>query len=131
MSGFKAFLLRGNLVDIAVGIVIGAAFGTVVAAFVKDLITPIIAALFGKPDFSGLYFTVNNSKFLYGDFINVLIAFIVIAAVIYFFVVSPYARFKARYEPAPMPEPEMKQCPRCVSNIPASATRCPFCTTDL
>src|SRR2546426_12437611 len=88
-SGFKTFLLRGNLVDIAVGIVIGAAFGTVVAAFVKDLITPIIAALFGKPDFSGLYFTVNNSKFLYGDFINVLIAFLVIATVIYFFVVSP------------------------------------------
>jgi len=131
MSGFKAFLLRGNLVDIAVGIVIGAAFGTVVAAFVKDLITPIIAALFGKPDFSGLYFTVNNSKFLYGDFINVLIAFLVIAAVIYFFVLSPYARFKARFEPAPVPEPVMKQCPRCVSNIPASATRCPFCTTDL
>jgi large conductance mechanosensitive channel len=131
MSGFKAFLLRGNLVDIAVGIVIGAAFGTVVAAFVKDLITPIIAALFGKPDFSGLYFTVNNSKFLYGDFINVLIAFLVIATVIYFFVLSPYARFKARFEPAPVPEPVMKQCPRCISNIPASATRCPFCTTDL
>jgi large conductance mechanosensitive channel len=130
-SGFKTFLLRGNLVDIAVGIVIGAAFGTVVGAFVKDLVTPIIAALFGKPDFSGLYFTVNNSKFLYGDFINVLIAFLVIAAVIYFFVVSPYARFKARFEPAPVPEPVMKQCPRCVSNIPASATRCPFCTTDL
>ena len=131
MSGFKAFLLRGNLVDIAVGIVIGAAFGTVVAAFVKDLITPIIAALFGKPDFSGIYFTVNHSKFLIGDFINVLIAFVIVAAVLYFFVVAPYAKFKARFEPAPVPEPQMKQCPRCLSNIPAAATRCLFCTTDL
>jgi large conductance mechanosensitive channel len=130
-SGFKTFLLRGNLVDIAVGIVIGIAFGTVVTAFVKDLITPIIAALFGKPDFSGLTFTVNHSKFLYGDFINVLIAFLIIAAVLYFFVVSPYARFKARFEPAPVPEPVMKHCPRCLSNIPEAATRCPFCTTDL
>lgn len=130
-SGFKTFLLRGNLVDIAVGIVIGVAFGTVVTAFVKDLITPFIAALFGKPDFSGLYFTINHSKFLYGDFINVVIAFVIIAAVLYFFVVSPYARFKARFEPAPVPEPVMKQCPRCLSNIPEGATRCPFCTTDL
>jgi large conductance mechanosensitive channel len=115
----------------AVGIVIGIAFGTVVTAFVKDLITPIIAALFGKPDFSGIYFTVNQSKFLIGDFINVLIAFVIIAAVLYFFVVAPYAKFKARYEPAPVPEPAMKQCPRCLSNIPAAATRCLFCTTDL
>jgi large conductance mechanosensitive channel len=130
-SGFKTFLLRGNLVDMAVGIVIGIAFGTVVTAFVKDLITPIIAALFGKPDFSGIYFTVNQSKFLVGDFINVLIAFVIIAAVLYFFVVAPYAKFKARYEPAPVPEPAMKQCPRCLSNIPAAATRCLFCTTDL
>jgi large conductance mechanosensitive channel len=130
-SGFKTFLLRGNLVDMAVGIVIGIAFGTVVTAFVKDLITPIIAALFGKPDFSGTYFTVNQSKFLVGDFINVLIAFVIIAAVLYFFVVAPYAKFKARYEPAPVPEPAMKQCPRCLSNIPAAATRCLFCTTDL
>jgi large conductance mechanosensitive channel len=130
-SGFKTFLLRGNLVDMAVGIVIGIAFGTVVTAFVKDLITPIIAALFGKPDFSGIYFTVNQSKFLIGDFINVLIAFVIIAAVLYFFVVAPYAKFKARYEPAPVPEPAMKQCPRCLSNIPAAATRCLFCTTDL
>jgi large conductance mechanosensitive channel len=102
----------------------------VVAGLVKDLITPFIAALFGKPDFSGLYFTINNSKFLYGDFINLLVAFVIVAAVLYFFVVSPYARFKARYEPAPVPE-ETKQCPRCLSNIPARATRCAFCTTDL
>jgi len=81
-SGFKTFLLRGNLVDMAVGIVIGIAFGAVVTGFVKDLITPIIAALFGKPDFSGLYFTINHSKFLYGDFFNVLVAFVIIAAVL-------------------------------------------------
>jgi len=130
-SGFKTFLLRGNLVDIAVGIVIGVAFGTVIAAFVKDLITPFIAALFGKPDFSGLYFTVNHSKFLYGDFINALVAFVIIAAVLYFFVVVPYARFKSRFERAPEPEPPTKECPRCKSKIPADATRCAFCTTDL
>jgi len=130
VSGFKTFLLRGNLVDMAVGIVIGLAFAAVVAGLVKDLITPFIAALFGKPDFSGLYFTINNSKFLYGDFINLLVAFVIVAAVLYFFVVSPYARFKARYEPAPVPD-ETKQCPRCLSNIPARATRCAFCTTDL
>lgn len=130
MSGFKTFLLRGNLVDMAVGIVIGLAFAAVVAGLVKDLITPFIAALFGKPDFSGLYFTINHSKFLYGDFINLLVAFVIVAAVLYFFVVSPYVRFKARYESAPVPD-ETKQCPRCLSNIPARATRCPFCTTDL
>jgi large conductance mechanosensitive channel len=130
-SGFKTFLLRGNLVDIAVGIVIGVAFGVVVTAFVKDLITPFIAALFGKPDFSGLYFTINKSKFLYGDFVNVLIAFVIIAAVLYFFVVSPYARLKSRFERPPVPEPATKQCPRCLSNIQEGATRCPFCTTDL
>ncbi len=117
-SGFKTFLLRGNLVDIAVGIVIGVAFGTVIAAFVKDIITPFIAALFGKPDFSGLYFTINHSKFLYGDFINALVAFVIIA-------------FKSRYERAPEPEPATKECPRCKSKIPADATRCAFCTTDL
>ncbi|TMD76594.1 MAG: large conductance mechanosensitive channel protein MscL, partial [Chloroflexi bacterium] len=87
MKGFKAFLLRGNVVDLAVGVVIGIAFGVVITAFVKDLVTPLIAALGGKPDFASLYFTVNNSKFLYGDFLNALLAFALIAAVIYFFVV--------------------------------------------
>jgi large conductance mechanosensitive channel len=131
VSGFKTFLLRGNLVDIAVGIVIGVAFGTVVTAFVKDLITPLIAAIFGKPDFGGLFFTVNTSKFTYGDFINALIAFLIVAGVLYFLVIAPYSKFKARYEPAPLPEPEMKECPRCLSNIPAAAMRCAFCTADL
>jgi large conductance mechanosensitive channel len=131
VSGFKTFLLRGNLVDMAVGIVIGVAFGTVVTAFVKDLITPLIAAIFGKPDFGGLYFTVNTSKFTYGDFINASIAFLIVAGVLYFLVVSPYAKFKARFEPAPTPEPEMKDCPRCLSRIPVHASRCAFCTADL
>src|SRR5713226_2067106 len=106
-SGFKTFLLRGNLVDMAVGIVIGIAFGTLVTAFVKDLITPLIAALFGKPDFSGLSVTINKSKFLYGDFINVVVAFLSFAVVMYFFVVVPYVRFRTRFEPAPVPAPEM------------------------
>src|SRR5579859_4432189 len=92
MKGFRDFLLRGNVVDLAIAIVIGAAFGAVVAAFVKDLITPLIAAIGGKPDFSALNFTINHSKFLYGDFIDALIAFVIIAAVIYFFVVVPYTK---------------------------------------
>src|ERR1700687_5219026 len=115
----------------AVGIVIGVAFGTVVTAFVKDLITPLIAAIFGKPDFGGLYFTVNTSKFAYGDFINAFIAFAIVAAVLYFLVVLPYSRFKARSEPAPAAEPEMKDCPRCLSRIPVGATRCAFCAAEL
>ena len=131
MSGLKTFLLRGNLVDMAVGIVIGIAFGTVIVAFVKDIITPLIAALFGKPDFGGLFFTVNSSKFSYGDFINALIAFLIVAVVLYFFVVVPYSRAKARFEPAPVPEPEMKDCPRCLSKIPVGAGRCAFCAADL
>jgi large conductance mechanosensitive channel len=131
VGGLKTFLLRGNLVDMAVGIVIGVAFGTVVTDFVKDLITPLIAALFGKPDFGGLFFTVNSSKFTYGDFINGLIAFLIVATVLYFLVVLPYVRLKTRFEPAPLPEPEMKDCPRCLSKIPAAAGRCAFCTADL
>ena len=131
MGGFKTFLLRGNLVDLAVGIVIGVAFGTVISALVKDIITPVIAALFGKPDFSSLSFTINNSRFLYGDFTNALIAFVIVAAVLYFAVVMPYASFKARYEKAPVPEPETKECPQCLSSIPARASRCAFCTAEL
>lgn len=131
MSGFKTFLLRGNLVDMAVGIVIGVAFGTVVTALVKDLVTPLVAAIFGKPDFAGLYFIINSSKFAYGDFINAVVAFVIVAAVLYFLVVSPYATFKARFEKAPAPEPEKKDCPRCLSSIPVGAKRCAFCAADL
>ena len=127
MKGFKAFLLRGNVVDLAVGVVIGIAFAAVVTAFVKDLVTPLIAALGGKPDFSTLYFTVNNSKFLYGDFINAIIAFIIIAAVIYFFVVLPINGLVARSRKEPPADPTTKKCTECESEIPIGAKRCAFC----
>ena len=129
MKGFKAFLLRGNVVDLAVAVVIGVAFGVVVTAFVKDLVTPLIAALGGKPDFASLYFTVNNSKFLYGDFINAVIAFLVIAAVIYFFVVVPINAMVARSRREPPADPTTKKCTECLSEIPLGARRCAFCTS--
>lgn len=131
MSGFRAFLLRGNVVDLAVGIVIGAAFGTVVSALVKDFITPLVAAIAGKPDFAGLYFTINNAQFKYGDFINALITFVLVAAAVYYFVVLPYARFRARFEPPPAPAPQMVNCPECLSEIPAAARRCAHCGSAL
>ena len=127
MKGFKTFLLRGNVVDLAVAFVIGVAFGAVIAAFVKDLVTPLIAALFGKPDFGALSFTINNSKFLYGDFINALLAFLIVAAVIYFFVVVPYTALIARMRKEPPPDPTTRKCPECLSEIPADAKRCAFC----
>ncbi len=108
MKGFKAFLLRGNVVELAVAVVIAVAFGLVITAFVKDLVTPLVAALFGKPDFGALAFTINNSKFLYGDFINAVLAFLIVAAVIYFFVVVPYT---------------------AMSEIPVDARRCAFCSS--
>ena len=129
MNGFRAFVLRGNVVDLAVGIVIGAAFGTVVAALVKDLVTPLVAAVFGEPDFAGLYFTVNNSKFLFGDFLNAVIAFVLIALVIYYAVVLPYTGFRQRFDPEPAPGPT-KECPECLSSIPEGARRCLFCTSE-
>lgn len=128
MKGFRAFLLRGNVVDLAVAVVIGAAFGVVVTAFVKDLVTPLIAALGGKPDFAALYFTVNNSKFMYGDFINALIAFLIIAAVIYFFVIVPINALIARSRKEPPADPTTKKCTECLSEIPIGARRCAFCT---
>jgi large conductance mechanosensitive channel len=127
MRGFKTFLLRGNVVDLAVGIVIGIAFGAVITAFVKDLVTPLIAALIGKPDFSALTFTINNSRFLYGDFINAIVAFIVIAAVIYFFVVVPMNALIERSRKEPPADPTTKNCTECLSEIPIGARRCAFC----
>ena len=123
MSGFKTFLLRGNVVDLAVGVVIGVAFGAVVTAFVKDLVTPLVAAMFGKPDFSSLTFTINNSKFSYGDFVNAVVAFLVVAAVIYFFVVVPYTALVARSRKEPPADPTTKKCPECLSEIPIAARR--------
>jgi large conductance mechanosensitive channel len=129
MRGFRAFLLRGNVVDLAVGVVIGVAFGSVVTAFVKDLMTPLIAALFGKPDFASLTFLINNSKFLYGDFINVVIAFVLVAIVIYFFVVLPFTALIARFQKEPAADPTTKKCTECLSEIPIGAKRCAFCTS--
>ena len=130
MKGFKQFLLRGNVVDLAVAVVIGAAFGAVVAAFVKDLLTPLIAAIIGKPDFSALTFTVNGSKFLYGDFINAALSFLLVSGAVYFFVVLPINTLIQRYRKAPAPaDPTTKKCPECMSEIPIAATRCAFCTT--
>ena len=128
MSGFRKFILRGNVVDLAIAVVIGVAFGAVVQALVKDLITPIIGAFGGVPDFSALVFTVNNSKFLIGDFINALLSFIVIAAVVYFFVVVPVNRLMARFMPEPPPPAPTRECPECLSKIPVKARRCAFCT---
>jgi large conductance mechanosensitive channel len=132
MKGFKQFLLRGNVVDLAVAVVIGAAFGAVVTAFVKDLMTPLIAALVGKPDFSGFYFEVNGSRFLYGEFINAALAFLLISAAVYFFVVLPINTLIQRYRKAPAPaDPTTKKCPECLSEIPIAARRCAFCTAVL
>lgn len=129
MSGFKQFLFRGNVIDLAVAVIIGVAFGAVVTAFVKDLVTPLIGIFGGVPDFSALSFSVNNSKFLIGDFINELLSFIVIAAVIYFVVIVPMNRLTARNRP--VTGPTTKDCPECLSTIPLEARRCAFCTTVL
>lgn len=127
---FRAFVLRGNLVELAVAFVIGLAFGALVTAFVADLITPLIAAIFGKHDFSSLYFTINGSKFLYGDFINALITFVSIAAAIFFFVVRPYNHVMARRTTEPADE-TVRPCPECLSEIPKAARRCSFCTVEV
>ena len=131
MKGFKQFLLRGNVVDMAVGIVIGAAFGTVVTGFVKDLLTPFIAALVKQPDFSALTFTINGSKFLYGEFINALISFLIIASAVYFFVVLPMNSLLARMRKEPHVDPTTKKCPECLSEIPIAARRCAFCASQV
>lgn len=132
LKGFKQFILRGNVIDLAVAVVIGVAFGAVITALVKDLLTPLIAAIFGKPDFSALSFTVNNSTFLYGDFINAVIAFVLIAAAIYFAVVVPMNAWSARrHREEEATTPTVQRCPECLSEIPAGASRCAFCTTIL
>ena len=132
LKGFRQFLLRGNVIDLAVAVVIGGAFGAVVAAMVKDLITPLIAAVVGQPDFSAITFTVNGSQFLIGDFINALLSFVLISAAVYFFVVVPVnalAARRARGEPPA--DPTTKKCPDCLSEVPIAARRCAFCTSAL
>lgn len=132
MKGFKQFLMRGNVIDLAVAVVMGAAFGAVVTALVKDLITPLIAAIVGKPDFSNIKFKVNSSQFLIGDFINALVSFILIAAAIYYFVILPMNTLMARLKRGEVPpDPTTKNCPECLSEIPIAARRCKFCTSAL
>ena len=129
IQDFKAFVLRGNVVDLAVGVVMGAAFGAVVTALVKDLVTPLITAIFGKPDFSQLFFTINSSRFLYGEFFNAVIAFLLIALAVFFFIVQPVNALVARSRREPPADPDTKKCTECLSEIPAAAVRCAFCTS--
>jgi large conductance mechanosensitive channel len=128
LSGFKQFILRGNVIDMAVGVVIGAAFGSVVTALTKDLLTPFIAAIVGKPDFSAISFTIGSTVFPVGDFINAAVSFLLIAAAVYFFVVLPVNTLVARMRKAPAPaDPTTKKCPECLSEIPIDARRCAHC----
>jgi large conductance mechanosensitive channel len=132
LKGFKQFIMRGNSVDLAVGVVVGAAFGAVVTSLVTNLMTPIIGAIFKSPDFSGLYFVINGSKFMYGNFLNSLITFVVVAFSIYFFVVLPINTLKSHTQKKDAPlDPTTKKCPECLSEIPIEATRCAFCTTKI
>ena len=131
-KGFRQFVFRGNVVDLAVAVVIGGAFGTVVTALVKDLLTPLIAAIVGSPDFSAIRLTVNGSQFLVGDFINAVVAFLLIAVAVYFFVVVPVNAVIARQHrgEAP-PDPTTKKCPECLTEVPIAARRCAACTSAL
>jgi large conductance mechanosensitive channel len=132
LSGFRQFILRGNVIDLAVAVVIGGAFGVVVAALVKDLLTPLIGAIIGTPDFSALTLTVNGSQFLIGDFINAVISFVLVAAAVYYAIVVPVNALNARRNrgEAP-PDPTTKKCPECLSEVPIAARRCAFCTSTL
>ena len=131
MDGFKKFLLRGNVVDLAVAVVIGAAFGAVVTAFVGAFITPLVGVFTGAAgDFSQRTFAVSGTEFPYGQFIQALLSFLIIAAVVYFLVVKPVNRLMERFKTEPEVEAETKQCPECLSSIPVPASRCAFCTVE-
>lgn len=125
---FKQFLLRGNVVDLAVGVVIGAAFGTVVTALVSDILTPFISAIAHVPDFSDLFFTINDSKFMYGHFLNAFISFLLIATTVFFFVVKPMNFLISKSKKGDPVDPTTKKCKECLSEIPISAKRCAHCT---
>jgi large conductance mechanosensitive channel len=128
LTGFKQFILRGNVIDLAVGVVIGAAFGAVVTSFTSDLLTPLIAAMVGKPDFSAVVFTMGGGVFKVGNFLNALVSFLLIAAAVYFFVVTPVNALVARMRKAPAPaDPTTKKCKECLSEIPIDARRCAHC----
>jgi len=132
VSGFRKFILRGNVVDLAVAVMIGAAFGAVVTSMVKDIITPIIGVFGGLPDFSAWAFTVNGSKFMIGNFLNAVLSFLVMAVIVYFLVVLPVEKLMERYKPAPAAAPEtLRACPFCLSKIPKAASRCAFCTSEV
>ena len=131
MSGFRKFILRGNVIDLAVGIVIGAAFTAVIQALVKGVITPIIGVFGGIPDFADWYFTVNNSRFAIGEFINALLSFLIIAAVVYFLIVLPVNALMDRFKPEESLELRKRDCPKCLSKVPYLAERCAFCTADI
>ncbi len=132
LKDFKKFILRGNTVDLAVAVVVGAAFGAIVTALVKDLITPLIAAIGGQPDFSHLHITINNSQFMYGDFINAVVSFLIIASVIFFLVIQPINRLTTRAaRNKTTDEPTTKKCRHCMSEIQIDATRCAFCTSKI
>ena len=131
LGDFKQFLLRGNVVDLAVAVVIGAAFGAVVTALVADFVTPLIAAIGGQQDFSALDFTINGSTFRYGDFVNKVLTFVTVAAMIFFFVVTPVNALIARARREPPADPTTRKCPECLSEIPVGARRCAFCTSEV
>ena len=128
---FKQFLMRGNVIDLAVAVVMGAAFGAVINSLVNDMIMPIIAMIFGKPDFSSLTFTINDAVFRYGAFITALITFVLTAAAIFFFVIKPINMLMARRRTEPPADPTTMNCPFCLSEVPIGATRCAFCTSEL
>jgi large conductance mechanosensitive channel len=129
LKEFRQFILRGNLVDLAVAVVVGTAFTALVNSLVKSLITPLIAAVFGKHNFSNLVFTINGSRFLYGDFINALITFLAVSAVMFFLVIKPVNALMARFRPEPKVDQQTRECPECLSDIPMGAKRCAFCTS--
>jgi large conductance mechanosensitive channel len=129
VKGFRDFISRGNLIDLAVAVVIGTAFTAVVTAIVTDLITPLVAAIAGKPDFSKFQFTIHKSHFLYGSFFNALLAFVIVAAVVYYLIVAPMARITARFHH--QAEVTTRDCPECLSTIPIAATRCMYCTSQV
>jgi large conductance mechanosensitive channel len=128
---FRAFILRGNVIDLAVAVVIGAAFTAIINSLVADLITPLIAAVFGKPDFSTLAFTINGSVFRYGAFFNALISFLLIAVVVFFLVVKPINALMARMGRGAEAETPSRECPYCMSGIPINATKCAYCTSEV
>ena len=132
LKGFRQFMLRGNVVDLAVAVVIGGAFGGVISSLVKDLLTPFIAAIFGKPDFSAIAFELNGSKFLVGSFINAVVSFLLVGTAVYFFIVAPMNALTERmHRGKAAPDPTTRQCPECLSEIPIAARRCKFCATAL